>query len=97
MQDLGTLGGAQSWAYGINKAGLIVGTAEVPNGFGHACVWSGGAIHDLNSMIPAGSDWLLETATGVNDAGQICGTGVHGSSQRAFLLTPVSRSAKRPR
>jgi len=39
MQDLGTLGGRESVATGINEAGLIVGWAHTASGESHACVW----------------------------------------------------------
>jgi len=97
MRDLGTLGGPNSWAYGINESGLIVGAAQLADNSWHAVLWSGGAIQDLNSLIPAGSGWVLGGAAGVNKAGQICGVGTHNGVQRGFLLTPASRSAKRPR
>jgi probable HAF family extracellular repeat protein len=97
MQDLGTLGGSWSEASGINIAGQVVGGAEFADGSSHAFVWSGGSMRDLNSLIPANSGWVLEWATGVNDAGQICGNGKHNGVTRAFLLTPAGRSAKQPR
>ncbi len=43
---------------------------------------------DLNSLIPAGSGWVLTRATAINDAGHIVGSGVIGGQVRAFLLTP---------
>jgi probable HAF family extracellular repeat protein len=43
---------------------------------------------DLNSLIPAGSGWVLTSARGINDAGQIVGTGTISGVQHAFLLTP---------
>jgi probable HAF family extracellular repeat protein len=100
MRDLGTLGGRDTAAYGINNASQVVGRAGVQgdsSSTSHAFLWSGGAMQDLNSLIPANSGWVLEDATGVNDAGQICGSGTHNGVGRAFLLTPVSRSAKQPR
>jgi uncharacterized protein (TIGR03437 family) len=48
------------------------------------------AMYDLNSLIPSGSGWTLSYATGINDAGQIAGTGFHNGQQRAFLLTPMA-------
>jgi hypothetical protein len=44
---------------------------------------------DLNSLIPS-SGWNLQIAYGINDSGQIAGSGVNpqGSSD-AFLLTPI--------
>jgi probable HAF family extracellular repeat protein len=44
---------------------------------------------DLNSLIPAGSGWKLETASGINDQGQIVGIGdFKGNDNAGFLLTP---------
>ena len=45
---------------------------------------------DLNLLIPPDSGWILQSAAGINDAGQIVGNGLFGSEQTAFLLTPVS-------
>jgi probable HAF family extracellular repeat protein len=84
-------------AHAINNAGQVVGYAELADGSLHAFLWSGGSMRDLNSLIPANSGWVLEDATGVNDAGQICGDGTHKGKTRAFLLTPAGRSAKQPR
>jgi hypothetical protein len=42
---------------------------------------------DLNKLIPAGSGWMLQEAYGINNAGQIVGTGMHNGQEHAFLLT----------
>jgi hypothetical protein len=41
-------------------------------------------MRDLTMLLPAGSGWTLEAASGINDRGQIVGNGSNG----AFLLTP---------
>jgi hypothetical protein len=47
-------------------------------------------MQDLNSLIVPGSGWMLQYVTGINDSGQICGTGINLSGQQdALLLTPV--------
>jgi probable HAF family extracellular repeat protein len=43
MQDLGTLGGAFSVAYGINARGQIVGQASTAAGEMHAVLWEPGS------------------------------------------------------
>jgi len=43
---------------------------------------------DLNRLIPSGSGWVLSEATGINDAGQIVGSGTVHGQQHAFLLNP---------
>ena len=48
-----------------------------------------GAITLLSSLLPAGSGVTLEQANGINDAGQICATGIKGGKEHAFRLTPV--------
>lgn len=98
LQDLGTLGGPTSTAYDINNFGEVIGTADTPDGLGSAFIYSEGKMTDLNSLIPNSSEWLLSEATGINNAGQIVGTGTLQSDTlsypvHAFLLTPVSETS----
>ncbi|MGI8529476.1 MAG: hypothetical protein ACR2KO_08355 [Geodermatophilaceae bacterium] len=53
MLDLGTLGGAQSYAFGINRLGQIVGTSGFSADplLNHAFVWERGQMVDLNNAV----------------------------------------------
>ncbi len=79
-QFLGTLAGfAESEANAINEWGMVVGFAysQDPLELPHAWAWVDGKMYDLNDFIPAGSEFsLLLNATGVNEFGDIVGTGV---------------------
>jgi probable HAF family extracellular repeat protein len=86
--DLGTLGGASSEARGINEQGEVVGTAQNAAGQPRAFLWRNGEMTDLNTLIPAGTGWILESAAGISDGGQIVGYGTLSGKRRAFLLTP---------
>ncbi|MBZ5609915.1 MAG: HAF repeat-containing protein [Acidobacteriia bacterium] len=93
LTDLGTLSGGCSFAYGINDSGSIVGyswsdTEDNPRAF----LYTGGAMLDLNSLIPAGSGWQLLAAYGINGAGDIVGTGLFNGQPSAFLLDPPAGS-----
>jgi probable HAF family extracellular repeat protein len=85
-QMLETLGAG--WPYSINDNRQVVGMSNT----GHATLWIMGATGwigvDLNSLIPQDAGWVLESAKGINDAGQIVGYGTHIGVQRAFLLDP---------
>lgn len=74
MTDLGFLGnGLRGTAYGINGAGLVVGTSEwsdAENDF-HAFLYANHTMVDLNSLIDPVSDWQLVSARDINDARQI--------------------------
>jgi probable HAF family extracellular repeat protein len=70
MTDLGTLGGNQSRAFGINSAGQVVGNSLTSNGNYHAFVWQNGAMTDLGTD---GSD-TDSAAIGINNSGQIVGS-----------------------
>lgn len=75
---------------GLNDLGWIVGTLElqatqvVPRAF----VWSSGTLIDLNSLIPANCNWVLNTAQDVNNAGYIVGTGTFNGALHGFILVP---------
>ncbi len=43
---------------------------------------------DLNKQIPPGSGWVLIQAFGINNSGQIVGTGTIHGAEHGFLLTP---------
>jgi probable HAF family extracellular repeat protein len=89
--NLGTLGGSYSDAYGINSNGQVVGYSATGGGLvNHAFVYTGsGPMQDLNNLIDPTSGWTLIVATGINDSGQIVGGGMIGGHTHAFLLTPI--------
>jgi probable HAF family extracellular repeat protein len=83
--ELGTLGGAESEAMGINAGGVVVGRADTAAGQGHAFRWLNGRMEDLGTL-PGGS-W--SSAYAISDNGQIAGYGMTGSGFfRAFLMNP---------
>ncbi len=91
MVDLGTLGGGiHSWAFGVNDAGVIVGTASTSSGAERAFVYdSVHGMRDLNALT-SGSGWSLTVARSINSSGQIVGWGLDPTGiPRAFLLTPL--------
>ena len=92
MTDLGVLNHVYSEGDAINGFGMVVGRASIKNNTGylvyHAVIYSNGRAIDLNRLIPAGSGWVLEQATGINDKGQIVGFGKIHSQDHGFLLTP---------
>lgn len=91
MTSLGILsGGSYSFALAINDNGTVVGIGDSPAGSERAFVFQNGSgMLDLNTLINPGTGWTLTFATGINDLGQITGTGFLGGNQRAFLLTPI--------
>jgi uncharacterized membrane protein len=86
---LPTLSGLPSKAKAINDAGEIVGFSA-----GHAVLWSGGSLTDLNQFLGAqdkAAGWILRTANDINEFGVIVGTEFNSVTgvTRAFELTPV--------
>jgi probable HAF family extracellular repeat protein len=93
MQDLGTLGGDWSQAYGVSADGaVVVGEADNAEGLGYAFRWTvGGGMEDLNttyaSLLTDGSE--LWSATAISPDGRyIVGYGYNAATERleAFLL-----------
>jgi probable HAF family extracellular repeat protein len=89
MQDLGTLGGNASYAYDVNSSGAVVGYSLLADGLTHAFLYDGGIMLDLNGLLSCEPGWELAQAYGINDAGQIVGSGTLNGREHAFLLDPV--------
>jgi uncharacterized membrane protein len=73
-------------ATSINNKGWISGCCSNDSG-ARAVVWIDNTIYDLNQFLPADSGWVLEYARGVNDQGQIVGTGLYNGKYETFVLT----------
>ena len=93
LTDLGTLGGLDSYAEGINDAGVVTGSTYTAQGTAgsaqHAFVWSATTgMRDLNSLISANSasQPTLTQAFGINSNGWIV---AEGSDSHAYLLKPT--------
>jgi probable HAF family extracellular repeat protein len=74
MTDLGTLG-STSHAESINNKGQVVGRSRPGSEISvlqHGFLWeNGGPMIDLNTLIPAGSNFQLIDAYDINDRGEI--------------------------
>jgi len=79
--DLGTLGGSNSRAYGINDAGQVVGISN-----SHAFLWDDGEIIDLG-MLPGPAGYSV--AHSINDAGQVVGFSGNDAGS-AFIWDSIS-------
>jgi uncharacterized membrane protein len=108
MTDLGTLPGYQdSAATAINAMGQIVGhlsntqdsistaSYSLISSPLHAALWEPNSTSpiDMNTLLPGGSGWMLQDATGINASGQITGWGTLNGQEEAFLLTPGAGDA----
>jgi len=81
----GTLGGSASYGYGINRAGVVVGTAnKTGDANADAFLYSGGVMEDLGTLGGSYSD-----AYGINDSEQVVGDAALSgdSAEHAFLYT----------
>ena len=76
-----------SVATDINVDGLVVGNSQRTSGLpAVATLWQNGVPIDLNTFLPAGSGWVLTSAEGINDAGDVTGYGTINGVTHAYLL-----------
>jgi uncharacterized protein (TIGR03437 family) len=110
--DLNAIIGSRfSLAEGVNNSGAVVGLKGdiSPGSFGpvdlllytdspsyRAFLYDGVKAYDLNNQVNNIGNWILTTATAINDAGQIVGAGFINGKEHAFLLTPASTTPSGP-
>jgi probable HAF family extracellular repeat protein len=90
MIDIGQPSPSSSAAAAINDSDQIVGTMRVLGVISeHGFVYADGQMQDLNGLIPADSGFIVTSATGINNAGQIVGVALDvRNHEHAVLLTP---------
>jgi probable HAF family extracellular repeat protein len=88
LTDLGTLGGNETFAYGINDAGQVVGYSYTAAGDLHAFITgpNGVGMTDLNSLLELPAGIVLWEAHGINNVGQVIAIGVPEPQSYALML-----------
>jgi probable HAF family extracellular repeat protein len=92
MKDLGTNGWSNSVGNRINDAGNVVGnlTNDGYSTGDRAFLYTASTgMITLDTLAPSNSGWVLYDAYGINNKGQIVGTGIFNGNYRAYLLTPL--------
>ncbi len=85
MNSLGTLGGTQSEAFGINNSGQVVGGAQNASGNWRPFRWQNGTMTNLGTL---GGETIVadHRAEAINTSGDVCGRSyTAAAAKRAFL------------
>lgn len=89
MRSLGTLFG-YSYANGINNFNVIVGVSGNRNKQ-RGWVRRNGTMYQLDKVLDAsGQGWTVDSAYGINDAGEIIGAGTFAGQQHVVVLEPIA-------
>lgn len=84
--NLGVYDNPNSWAYGINEAGMMVGEFWPSPDENHGFMWG-----SSSSFVDFGDfDTKMAVAWGINNHNQISGTYGEDESRHAFLLDPLT-------
>ena len=89
VHDLGTIpGGGNSFGWGVDIYGDVVGWAEDATDHNNAFVYSAGlgGLRRLGDLVDPALGWQLVQANAVNAHGMIVGWGYHNGAARGFKL-----------
>jgi len=87
IRDLGTLGGGTSSAKAINNRNQVIGNSANADSVQRAFLSENGVMTDLNTRLPAGSNWELTSARFINDNQQVVGEGIYEGQPAWYLLS----------
>jgi probable HAF family extracellular repeat protein len=86
VTDLGTLGGDRSSGYGINQAGLVIGTSTTPDGATRGFIYDNGTLSEIGTF--GGRDSF---AYAISDVGTITGRAEDARGDfRAFVVSRLT-------
>jgi len=89
LQDLGTLGGWNSFGLWINDQGVVVGASSSDNHDGLPFIARDSQMRSLQSLISNPSGWKLALETHYVAAdGRIWGLGTYGGKEHIYEMTP---------
>lgn len=96
--ELGPMPGFSLSGVALNNQGQIVGNATKINktniyprtDITLPFLWQSGLLYDLNDLTRH-PGWTLKKVSGLNNKGQIVGTGTFNGHLRVFLLTPITK------
>lgn len=96
--DISAMTGYVAHAAAVNNSGIVVGQYNVPGEEGnltgnaqHAFMWKAGSgFFDLNHLLAPGSDWILNSADGINSSGQIVGMGFLNGELHHYILNTTA-------
>jgi probable HAF family extracellular repeat protein len=95
--DIGTLGPAYNYSeiFDINSSRQAVGLSRLAASpfTSEPFLYDNGVMVNLNTLLPAGSGWVLQRAFSIDDAGAIMGTGTFNGVLSGFKLTPIPEPA----
>ena len=99
MHDLGAAPGWPcSTAVDINARGeVIIDTGICGQGGGPGLLWRNGVTYDLNSLVPAGTQFFIGDVNSINDRGEIAVVGNLANGDMHDLLPVPCRDEKRIR
>jgi probable HAF family extracellular repeat protein len=80
----------QSYAFGINDAGQIVGKLQDPEGNNYACLWFQGNVYLLEQMLVIDQDIRYYNARDITESGSIATAGNYTDGTKlAEILVPI--------
>ncbi|MCA9413765.1 MAG: hypothetical protein H6751_10555 [Candidatus Omnitrophica bacterium] len=88
--DLGTLGGEQSWATGLNDHGEVVGYSKLADGTHYPFIWKGEEMKPLNT--PNKNEG---GARAINNRGEVIGDYTLGGIQAPKSFRPLEKKFQR--